>query len=84
MAKVFTMSAMPDPGRRRGVLRKSDPRYLDGQRVLVEAIKYLTKQDRKENRSAILLLSEHFRTQFRMSDRPSKSVPGISEPEKKS
>ena len=81
MAKVFTMSAMPDPSRRRGGQRKADPRYLDGQRVLVEAIKYLTKQDRKENRAAIMLLSEHFRTRFRMSDRPPKSSDKASKPE---
>lgn len=83
MAKVFTMSAMPDPTRRRGKPRKADPRYVDGQRVLVEAIKYLTQQDRKQNKAAILLLSEHFRTRFRMSDRPGESAVKIPEPEKK-
>jgi hypothetical protein len=84
MAKVFTMSAMPDPTRRRGQPRKVDPRYLDAQKLLVEAIKYLTKQDRKENRAAIELLSEHFRTQFRMSDRPEKTTAKAPESEKSS
>ncbi len=69
MAKVFTIPIRPE-------LRKSkrqqapDPRYVEGQRVLVEAIKYLTKSDLSGNRPAIELLSEHFRTQFRMSDLP--------------
>ena len=39
-------------------------------RVLVEAMKYLAKDDPQGNRGAIELLSEHFRTQFRMTDRP--------------
>ena len=39
------------------------------------AMKYLTKQDPKVNRAAIELLSEHFRTQFRMSDSPLNSQP---------
>lgn len=73
MAKVFTIPVMPDPSRRRGKQRKDDPRFIDGQRVLVNAIKYLTQQDRGQNRAAILLLSEHFRTRFRMSDHPADS-----------
>ncbi len=69
MAKVLTIPVRPE-------LRKSkrkqlpDPRYVDGQRVLVDAIRYLTKSDVSGNRPAIELLSEHFRTQFRMSDSP--------------
>lgn len=70
MAKVFTISLMPDPGRRKGKQRKTDPRFIEGQKVLVQAIKYLTMQDRKTNQAAISLLSEHFRTRFRMTDRP--------------
>jgi hypothetical protein len=70
MAKVFTISIMPDPGRRKGKPRKTDPRFIEGQKILVEAIKYLTQQDRKNNKAAISLLSEHFRTRFRMTDRP--------------
>ena len=50
--------------------RKPDPRYVEGQRVLVQAMRYLAQSDPQENRSAIALLSEHFRTQFRMSDHP--------------
>jgi len=70
MAKVFTIPVTPDPGRRQRQ-RKTDPRYVEGQRLLAEAIKYLAKSDKDGNRSAIELLSEHFRTQFRMSDVPS-------------
>jgi hypothetical protein len=33
-------------------------------------MKYLVQSDPDANREAIGLLSEHFRTQFRMSDRP--------------
>jgi len=56
------------PSRRRE--RTGDPRYVDGQRLLVEAIKYLTQADRVSNRAAIELLSEHVRTRFRMTDSP--------------
>jgi len=69
MAKLFTIPAIPDPTRRKQA-RRSDPRYVEGQRVLVEAMKYLAQQDPQLNRPAIELLSEHFRTQFRMSDSP--------------
>jgi hypothetical protein len=31
---------------------------------------YLLKADRRKNKEAVTFLSEHFRTQFRMSDRP--------------
>lgn len=70
LAKVFTIPVLPDPTRRKGKLRNSDPRYIEGQRVLVNAMKYLVQQDQEGNRDAVLLLSEHFRTRFRMSDRP--------------
>jgi hypothetical protein len=63
---------VPDPTRRKGKQRSSDTRYIEGQRLLVDAMKYLAKQDPDENRPAILLLSEHFRTRFRMSDRPTE------------
>ncbi|HVZ59374.1 MAG TPA: hypothetical protein VG892_01190 [Terriglobales bacterium] len=69
MAKVFTIPVAPDPARRKRE-RISDHRYIDGQKVLVQAIQYLTKSDPEYNRPAIELLSEHFRTRFRMSDRP--------------
>lgn len=69
MAKVFTIPVAPSLGRKRRE-RTSDPRYVDGQRLLVEAMKYLTKADPVTNRSAIELLSEHVRTRFRMSDSP--------------
>ena len=69
MAKVFTIPVVPDISKKKRE-RTSDPRYVDGQRLLVEAIKYLAKADPVTNRSAIELLSEHVRTRFRMSDSP--------------
>jgi hypothetical protein len=73
MAKVLTLPIkpeMPDPSRRKGKARKTDPRYLEGQRLLVEAMRYLIQQDPQRNKDAVMLISEHFRTRFRMSDRP--------------
>ena len=73
MAKVFTIPVLPDPGRRkrnRKGLANNDPRYIEGQRVLVEAMKYLVQQDPEQNKDAVMLLSEHFRTRFRITDRP--------------
>jgi hypothetical protein len=67
--KVVIIPAMPDP-RGRDHSRSEDPRYLEGQRMLVEAMKYLVQSDREANRDAIQLLSEHVRTRFRMSDSP--------------
>jgi hypothetical protein len=69
MAKVFTIPVPPNLNRKRRE-RTSDPRYVDGQRILVEAMKYLTKADPQRNRPAIELISEHVRTRFRMSDSP--------------
>jgi len=69
MAKVFTIPVPPDLGRKKRE-RTSDPRYVDGQRLLVEAMKYLAQTDPITNRSTIELLSEHVRTRFRMSDSP--------------
>ena len=69
MAKVFTIPTLATLGRKRRE-RTSDPRYVDGQRQLVEAMKYLAQADPVANRSAIELLSEHVRTRFRMTDSP--------------
>ncbi|HEX7962679.1 MAG TPA: hypothetical protein VF493_22405 [Terriglobales bacterium] len=69
MGKILTIPVLPDPARRR-TKRNSDQRYIEGQRLIVEAIRYLVKEDPEQNREAVGLLSEHFRTQFRMSDRP--------------
>ena len=69
MAKVFTIPVAHKIGRRRRE-RTSDPRYVDGQRLLVEAMKYLAQSDPVANRSAIELISEHVRTRFRMTDSP--------------
>lgn len=67
--KVVIIPALPDPsGRDRE--RTSDPKYLEGQRLLVEAMKYLVQSDREGNREAAELISEHVRTRFRMSDSP--------------
>jgi hypothetical protein len=70
MAKVFTIPVPPKLGPSRRRERSSDPRYVDGQRLLVEAMKYLTQADPVSNRAAITLLSEHVRTRFRMTDSP--------------
>ena len=70
MAKVFTIPVPPDVTRKKARERTSDPRYVDGQRLLVEAMKYLAQSDPIANRHAIELLSEHVRTRFRMSDSP--------------
>jgi len=69
MAKVFTIPVPPDLGRKKRE-RTSDARYVDGQKMLVEAMKYLAQTDKEANRSAIELLSEHVRTKFRMTDSP--------------
>jgi hypothetical protein len=70
MAKVFTIPVPPDMTRKAARERTSDPRYVDGQKILVEAMKYLAQSDPIVNRNAIELLSEHVRTKFRMSDSP--------------
>ena len=69
MAKVFTITVPPDLSRTKRE-RTTDPRYVDGQKMLVEAMSYLVKADPVGNREAIQLLSEHVRTRFRMSDSP--------------
>ena len=69
MAKVFTIPVLPTLARRNHH-RNSDKRYIEGQRLIVEAIRYLVRENPEQNREAVGLLSEHFRTQFRMSDRP--------------
>ncbi|HVJ05267.1 MAG TPA: hypothetical protein VM578_06330 [Candidatus Saccharimonadales bacterium] len=71
--KVVIIPARPDPSARDRV-RTNDPRYLEGQRVLVDAMKYLLQSDRDANREATELLSEHVRTMFRMSDSPFHSA----------
>ena len=69
MGKVLVIPVVPN-SKRRKASREGDPRYIEGQRLLVEAMKYLAQSDPARNKSAIELLSEHFRTQFRMSDSP--------------
>ena len=70
MARVFTIPVPPKPPGRRRRETTPDPRYVDGQKLLVEAIKYLTQSDRVANLAAIRLLDEHVRTRFRMDDSP--------------
>jgi hypothetical protein len=70
MAKVFTIPVPPKLGRATKREGMSDPRYVDGQRLLVEAMRYLAQSDPLVNRPAIELISEHVRTRFRMSDSP--------------
>jgi hypothetical protein len=70
MAKVFTIPVPPKLGRRRRETVGSDQRYVEGQRLLVEAMKYLAQSDPVSNRDAVQLLSEHVRTRFRMTDSP--------------
>src|SRR5213080_2281219 len=71
MAKVFTIPVPPNVSRKKRE-RTSDPRYVDGQRLLVEAMRYLAQTDPITNRHAIAFLSEHVRTRFRMTDSPLK------------
>jgi hypothetical protein len=70
MAKVLTIPVVPNPKAKKARERSSDPRYLDGQRCLVNAMSYLVKSGPRRNKAAISLLSEHVRTNFRMEDRP--------------
>jgi len=72
MSKILTIPVMPDPkaARAKRAKRTSDVRYVDGQKLIVEAIKYLAQTDPEQNKDAVSLLSEHFRTQFRMDDHP--------------
>jgi hypothetical protein len=45
-----------------------DPRYVAGQRLLVEAMRYLAQADPIANRAAIELLAEHVRTSLNRVD----------------
>ncbi len=67
-ARILTMPAKPEINHAQR--RHSDPRYLEGQRLIVEAIRYLVQTDPEDNLPAVELLSEHFRTQFRSTDHP--------------
>ena len=71
MAKVFVIPSRPNPGHLKRE-RSADPAYIEGQRLLVQAMSYLVKTDPEANRPALELLSEHVRTKFRMSDSPLK------------
>ena len=73
-AKILTMPALPDVTHLKRN-RSGDPRYVEGQRLLVGAIKYLVKTDPQGNLPAVELLSEHFRTKFRITDTPEALQP---------
>lgn len=73
-ARILTMPAMPDFTHQHRE-RSGDPRYVEGQRLLVEAIRYLVQADPQGNLAAVELLSEHFRTRFRSTDRPESLQP---------
>jgi hypothetical protein len=77
MAKVFTIPVPPTSPARKNANAPRTPRYVDGQRLLVEAMRYLAQSDPIANRHAIELLSEHVRTRFRMSDSPLMSEPPL-------
>jgi hypothetical protein len=70
MARVFTIPVPPNIVARKRREREPDPRYVEGQRQLVDAIRYLAQSDPVANREAIQLISEHVRTRFRMTDSP--------------
>jgi len=71
VAKVFVIPSRPNPDHLKRE-RSADPAYIEGQRLLVQAMSYLVKSDPEANRPALELLSEHVRTKFRMSDSPLK------------
>jgi hypothetical protein len=71
LGKVLTIPVRPDVTRMRKP-RSNDTRYIEGQRLIVDAMRYLAKDGPEQNREAIELLSEHFRTRFRMTDRPAQ------------
>lgn len=72
MGKLLAFTAPPAPGDKRRE-RTSDPRYVNGERLLVKAMRYLAQADPVKNRLAIELISELVRTRFRETDRASRS-----------
>jgi hypothetical protein len=82
MARVLTIPVRPN-SQRLDRKRTSDPRYIEGQRLLVDAMRYLIQSDPVGNREAAELISEHVRTNFRMSDSPlpqEVEMPGENHP----
>jgi hypothetical protein len=72
MGKLLAFTAPPAPGNKRRE-RTSDPRYVNGERLLVKAMRYLAQADPVKNRLAIELISELVLTRFRETDRASRS-----------
>ncbi len=66
-SKVVIIPARPDPTRHTRT-QEPDPRYVEGQRLLMDAIRHLLQTDRAANRDAAEFILEHVRTSFRMSD----------------
>jgi hypothetical protein len=66
-SKVVIIPARPDPTRHTRT-PQPDPRYVEGQRLLMDAIRHLLQTDRVANRDAAEFILEHVRTGFRMSD----------------
>ena len=66
-SKVVIIPARPDPTRHTRT-PQPDPRYVEGQRQLMAAIRHLLQTDRVANRDAAEFILEHVRTGFRMSD----------------
>jgi len=66
-SKVVIIPARPDPTRHTRT-PQPDPRYVEGQRLLMDAIRHLLQTDRAANRDAAEFILEHVRTSFRMSD----------------
>ena len=66
-SKVVIIPARPDPTRHTRT-PQPDPRYVEGQRLLMDAIRHLLQTDRAVNRDAAEFILEHVRTSFRMSD----------------
>jgi hypothetical protein len=73
-ARILTMPARPGMTHLQNN-RSGDPRYVEGQRLLARAIRYLVQTDPKGNLAAVELLSDHFRTRFRITDRPDALQP---------
>lgn len=66
-SKVVIIPARPDPTRHTRT-QEPDPRYVEGQRLLMDAIRHLLQTNRAANRDAAEFILEHVRTSFRMSD----------------
>ena len=69
MAKVFTIPVPPEIVTEEARERTSDPRYVDGQRLLVEAMRYLAQSDPFRTGRDRIVVGTRAHT-FRMTDSP--------------